>query len=102
MGAIDVHDRAAYAQYRACALPLIAALSDVELLSRDDHPMLFEGAIPADHLFILKFPSLDRVKAFIESEEYGRCIPLRHVAATTRYVMAMRGTDEGGAAIVGT
>lgn len=95
VGAIDVHDAAGYARYRDGALPLIAALGDVELVSGDDHPLLFEGATPANHLFILKFPSLDRARAFMESEDYGRCIPLRHASATTRFIMAMRGPDEG-------
>ncbi|KRB81459.1 hypothetical protein ASE00_15915 [Sphingomonas sp. Root710] len=94
VGAIDVHDAAGYARYRAAAMPLIAALGDVELVSGDDNPLLFEGEAPANHLFILKFPSLDRARAFMESEDYGRCIPIRHASAHTRYIMAMRGPDE--------
>lgn len=95
VGAIDVHDEAGYARYRSGAMPLIAAMGDVELVSSDDCPLLFEGETPANHLFILKFPSLDRVRTFMESADYGRCIPLRHASATTRFIMAMRGPDEG-------
>jgi uncharacterized protein (DUF1330 family) len=94
VGAIDVHDEAGYARYREAALPLMAEFGDVELVSGDDGPMLFEGACPANHLFILKFPSLDRAKAFMEWQDYGRCIPFRHAAADTRFIMAMRGPDE--------
>ncbi|ATE65832.1 DUF1330 domain-containing protein [Rhizorhabdus dicambivorans] len=94
VGAIDVHDDAGYARYRQGALPLIAALGDVELVSGDDCPFLFEGQAPANHLFILKFPSLDRAKAFMASADYGRCIPFRHASAHTRFIMAMRGPDE--------
>lgn len=94
VGAIDVHDAEGYARYRAAAMPLIAAFGDIEFVSGDDGPLLFDGEIPANHLFILKFPSLDRAKAFMESEDYGRCIPIRHASAHTRYIMAMRGPDE--------
>lgn len=94
VGAIDVHDEDGYARYRAGALPLIAALGDVELVSSDDSPLMFEGASPANHLFILKFPSIERVRAFMESEDYGHCIPIRHASASTRFIMAMRGPGE--------
>lgn len=93
VGAIDVHDREGYARYSAAAAPLVAAFG-VEMVSGDDCPFLFDGAVPANHLFILKFPSMERVKAFMASDDYGRCIPLRHAAATTRFIMAMRGPGE--------
>lgn len=91
VGAIDAHDQEAYARYQAAAAPILAKMPGAEVLSTDEEPIVFEGRCPAHHLFIIKFASDKDAKTFMESDTYACCLPLRHAASTTNFIMAMRG-----------
>ena len=92
-GAGDIHDPETYARYREVAGAALQGF-DVEIVSVDDHPEMLEGSQPANHLLVVKFPSMERLKAFHASEAYQRIVHHRHAASTTMFLMAMRGLDE--------
>lgn len=41
-----------------------------------------EGAMTGDRVVVLEFPTLDRARAFYDSEDYQRIVPIRQANAT--------------------
>lgn len=91
LGAIDVRDHEAYEEYRRQAGPLLMAMDGVDILSADDTPDMLEGAQPANHLFIVRFETMDLLRQFYDSDAYGAIKQHRIASSDTRYIMAMRG-----------
>ncbi|MGE3747334.1 MAG: DUF1330 domain-containing protein [Sphingomonadaceae bacterium] len=95
VGAIDIHDEEKYGKYRAGVGPLFSEFPGLEVLSVDDDAVVFEGQRPANHQFIIKFQSIEQIKQFLDSDVYRAAAVHRRNSSVTRYIMAMRGTDEG-------
>lgn len=91
LGAIDVNDHAGYEEYRRQTGPLLMAMEGVEILTADDTPDVLEGAQPANHLFVVRFETLELLRQFYHSEAYGAIKRHRIASGDTRYIMAMRG-----------
>jgi uncharacterized protein (DUF1330 family) len=92
LGAIDVDDPVEYSRYREGAVAVLARF-DAEVLSADDTPDVLEGVAPAAHLFVVKFSSMERLKAFYESADYQAIVGYRHRASKVVHIMAMRGLN---------
>lgn len=95
IGAVEVHDPEGYELYRANVPETISPyLGDVHFLSSDDHPLVREGAQPANHLFIHRFSSIEVLEEFYYSEAYQGVVHYRHESAATKYIMVMNAHDE--------
>lgn len=94
VGAIEVHDQELYRQYSELARIAMADF-DIECVSGDDTPVVYEGAQPANHLMIFKFKSKEDYEAFVASPAYQRALPLRKAGSTAAFIMAMQ--PPGGA-----
>ena len=90
VGAINIDDPDEYLRYRDGAVAVLAGF-DAEVLTADDTPDVIEGVAPAGHLFVVKFSSMERLKAFYESAEYQAIVGYRHRASKAVHIMAMRG-----------
>ncbi|NZA03435.1 DUF1330 domain-containing protein [Ottowia beijingensis] len=76
---IDVEDPSSYAPYAAGAPATIAAHGGKYLI-RNRPKELREGALPADRLVVLEFPSVAQARAWYESPEYQALVPIRQGA----------------------
>lgn len=92
IASIDVHDPDVYQVYREKAT---AALSNFRVKSiivspLYEPPVVLEGQAPG-HLSITEFESMEDVREFYNSPAYQAAVPYRHAAATTHYMIAVRG-----------
>jgi uncharacterized protein (DUF1330 family) len=88
---IDVTDPQAYEAYRA-AVPAVIAKYGGRYLVRGGSAHVLEGELPMSRLVILAFDSIDRVRAFYESPEYQKILPLR-LAASKGTVIIVEGIE---------
>ena len=93
LGAVTIHDRAAYDVYQRAAAAALAPFA-VEFLAVDPAPVMLEGEQPAEHLFVIRFESMDDARAFYASDAYRQARAIRHEASETLHLMLLRGTDE--------
>ncbi len=93
LGAITIHDRAAYDAYQRAAAAALAPYA-VEFLAVDPSPVMLEGNQPAGHLFVIRFQSMNDAQAFYHSEAYQRAREIRLGASETIHLMLLRGIDE--------
>ena len=91
LGAINVNDHDGYETYRRQTGPLLMAMKGVEVLSADDAPDILEGIQPANHLFIVRFETMELLHKFYNSDAYSSVKCHRIASGDTRYIMAMRG-----------
>jgi uncharacterized protein (DUF1330 family) len=93
VGAVEIHDHVGYGKYAELAGKAMQEFKDagfeLEALSVDGHPKIYEGIQPADHLMLFKFKSREDYEAFVASETYQEALPLRLASSTTRFMMAM-------------
>jgi uncharacterized protein (DUF1330 family) len=94
LGAIDIHDEEGYAAYRAGVAPIFKAFPGIEILSGDPDPVVFEGELPARHMFIIKFESMEQIRQFLTSDAYREAARHRHGSSTTYHILGMKGLDE--------
>ena len=55
---------------------------------------VLEGVKPAEHLFIARAMSMERLQAFYASPAYQSVIGYRHASADTHFLIAMPGPGE--------
>jgi uncharacterized protein (DUF1330 family) len=91
LGAINVNDHDGYEKYRRQTGPLLMAMEGAEILSADDAPDILEGTQPANHLFIVRFETMELLQEFYHSDAYSSMKCHRIASGDTRYIMAMRG-----------
>jgi uncharacterized protein (DUF1330 family) len=93
VGAIEIHDPSGYEKYsklsRKAIQEFAAAGHEIEAISQDDNPKIYEGVQPANHLMVVKFASREDYEAFVASETYQSALPFRLASSTTRFIMAM-------------
>lgn len=77
---IDVEDPTNYSLY-AAGVPATIAANGGRYLVRNGKKEVLEGALPADRVVMLEFPSVDQAKAWYESEEYQALLPIRKSAS---------------------
>ena len=73
---VDVHDDEAFAPY-AQQVPAMMAKYGGEVLVANDSFDVREGSFTRKRAVILKFPSMEQMTAFYDSEEYAPMIELR-------------------------
>jgi uncharacterized protein (DUF1330 family) len=89
VGAIEIHDHEMYRRYSELARVAMAGF-EIERISVDDNPHIYEGEKPANHLMIVKFRSREDYEAFVASPAYQKALPLRKASSTTKFMMAMQ------------
>ncbi len=77
---IDVHDPETYAKYTAL-VPASVASFDGEFVVRAGPWESMEGEAPRARVVVIRFPSLERAKAWYHSEPYQEIVKLRHQAS---------------------
>ncbi|MCC6187622.1 MAG: DUF1330 domain-containing protein [Anaerolineales bacterium] len=83
---INVHDPARYEDYKALAGPTVPAY-DGKYLVRGGAVETLEGDWRPQRLVILEFPSVERAKAWLNSDEYRQARALRHAAAASQMIV---------------
>jgi uncharacterized protein (DUF1330 family) len=82
---IDVTDPQEYAEYIKLA-PAAVKVMGGKYLARAGRTEVFEGSWIPKRLVILEFESVDKARAWLESDEYRPAREMRHRAAITNMV----------------
>jgi uncharacterized protein (DUF1330 family) len=80
---ILVTDAAKYKDYAAQATATVAAYEG-KFIIRNDSVDVISGAAPAGRVVVLEFPSLAKAKAWHDSPEYQKVLPIRNASSTSR------------------
>ncbi|WP_066522187.1 DUF1330 domain-containing protein [Sphingobium cloacae] len=88
--AIEVADSETYKLYGDGAREILAGYN-VEIVSGDGNPVVYEGTQPANHLSIVKFESQAEFERFFKSEEYQKILHYRRESSDTKFIMLMKG-----------
>lgn len=83
---ITVHDPVGYEEYKKLAPPAVAAYGG-KYLARGGAVETLEGDWSPKRLVILEFPTVERAKQWLNSEEYRAARALRHKTATTQMIV---------------
>jgi uncharacterized protein (DUF1330 family) len=67
---IDISDPAGYEEYRKLATPTVSAMGG-KYVARGGKTEVLEGTWKPNRLVILQFDSIEKAKAWLNSEEYG-------------------------------
>lgn len=73
---IDVKDPEGYKNYTA-ATPGVVAKFGGEFIVRGGATESKEGAAPRGRIVVIRFPSLDKARAFYDSDDYAELLALR-------------------------
>lgn len=93
---IAVEDPAAYAEYQAVGLPLLAA-SGGRVVAGGPGGVSLEGEeLPASSA-IVEFPSMEQALAWYHSDAYQQTIPMRTKCSTARMIAILPGVSLPGA-----
>lgn len=84
---IEVHDPAAYEQYKAGNGPTVAAYGG-RYLARGGSAEAVEGAPPAGRVTIIEFDTAAAARAYEDSPEHRAAAAIRHNAARSRVYRA--------------
>ncbi len=77
----EIHDRAAYAEYRARVQETLDAYGG-RFLIRGPEPERLEGDWEPGRLVLLEFPSAEQARAWWSSDEYREPKAMRQAAST--------------------
>ena len=83
---IDVHDPAQYEEYKKLSPASIATYGG-KFIVRGGKTETLEGDWSPSRLVVLQFDSVDRAKAWINSEEYREARAMRHKTSTSQAVV---------------
>ncbi|MBL8062354.1 MAG: DUF1330 domain-containing protein [Anaerolineales bacterium] len=83
---IEVTDPQGYEDYKRLAPPAVA-LYGGKYVARGGHTETLEGDWSPKRLVILQFDSVERAKAWVDSEEYSEARALRHKYARSQMVV---------------
>lgn len=84
---IDVHDPAQYEEYKKLSPASIATYGG-KFIVRGGKTETLEGDWSPIRLVVLQFDSVERAKAWINSEEYREARAMRHKTSTSQAVVA--------------
>ncbi len=82
---VHITDMEQYKEYTKLTPGVIARYGG-RFVVRGGETVTLEGPEETARIVVLEFPSLDRAKAFYESEEYAAAARLRDGAATAQFV----------------
>ena len=83
IGQFDIHDPDAYAAYRA-QTPQTVEAHGGKFLVRAGRLETLEGEPPLPRIVVIEFPSFERAKAWYDSADYQKLIPIRIEASDGR------------------
>lgn len=83
---VDVEDADAYETYKPQVPPTLEAYGG-EYVVRGAPFEVFEGEWPIPRLVVLRFPSVEKARAWYESEEYAAPKAIRQGSAKTNMIM---------------
>jgi len=83
IGQFDIHDAEAYAAYRA-QTPATIERYGGRFVVRAGRFQTLEGEAPYPRIVVIEFPSYAQAKAWYQSPEYQKLIPIRQQAARGR------------------
>jgi uncharacterized protein (DUF1330 family) len=83
---ITVHDPAVYEEYKKLAPAAVAACGG-KYLARGGRTEMLEGGWSPSRLVILEFESVEKARAWLDSDAYAGAKKLRHQAARTNMVV---------------
>jgi uncharacterized protein (DUF1330 family) len=83
---ITIHDPVGYEEYKKLA-PAAVAAYDGKYIARGGKVETLEGDWSPKRLVILEFPTVERAKQWLNSEEYRAARALRHQTATTQMIV---------------
>ncbi|WP_119155737.1 DUF1330 domain-containing protein [Caldimonas tepidiphila] len=83
---VTITDETQYAEYRKWSTQAMQA-HGAEVLVRGGRVETLEGGWQPGRIVVLKFPSVERARAFYDSPEYGRARSAREGAAIMRMIL---------------
>lgn len=83
---IDVRDPVRYADYVKLTPATIAPFGG-KFIARGGRSEKLEGAMPANRIVVIEFPSYEQAKAWYDSEGYQVARAIRHSASTGSLVL---------------
>jgi uncharacterized protein (DUF1330 family) len=83
---IDVTDPAGYEEYKKLAAPTVSALGG-KYVARGGKTEVLEGSWKPNRLVVLQFDTIDKAKAWLNSEEYSEARKIRHRTARTNMIV---------------
>ena len=83
---IRIIDPARYEEYKRLAAPTVAAY-DGSYVVRGGAAETIEGTRVPNRIVVLKFPSVERARAWWASEEYAPAKALRHETAASEMIL---------------
>ena len=86
IGDIAVHDQEKYREYIQQVPPLIKKHGGVYQV-RGGNSELLEGSWYPERLVVIKFPSMDAARAFVDDPAYEPVKAIRQAAATTHLLL---------------
>lgn len=86
---VQVQNPVAFREYERGVLRTIKPFGGWVLAAGPAEPL--EGAEPANHNVVIRFPTLAAAQGWWQSAEYQAIVPLRHAHAATRSAMFVRG-----------
>ena len=86
---VEITDPVAYPEYTSQVAAVVAAHGG-RFLVRGGAVEVLEGAVTPHRQVILEFADMAQLKAFYNSAEYARLIPIRQ-RASTGYLLAIEG-----------
>ncbi len=87
IGENDVHNVETFKTY-ASQVPTTLVAYGGHFLAAGGRTQALEGLAPPNTFVILQFPSMDKAKAWYNSPEYQKILPLRRAAANSRVYLA--------------
>ena len=83
---IEVTDPVGYEDYKRLAAPTVG-LYGGKYIARGGHTETLEGGWAPNRLVILQFESVERAKAWLNSDEYSEARALRHKYAKSEMIV---------------
>ena|SRR6187455_2054679 len=83
---IQVHDPVKFEEYKKQAPASIAAYGG-KYLARGGAVETLDGDWTPERVVLLEFPSMERARAWYNSEQYAEAIRLRHASATSQFIL---------------
>lgn len=83
---IDIRDPVRYADYVKLTPATIAPFGG-KFIARGGRSEKLEGAMPANRIVVIEFPSYEQAKAWYDSEGYQVARAIRHSASTGSLVL---------------
>jgi uncharacterized protein (DUF1330 family) len=80
---IKITDPELYAQYRELAPAVVRAYGG-EYIARGGKTEILEGSCSPNRTAIVKFPSMERAREWLDSDEYREARKMRHKSTVSR------------------